>query len=97
MRSRQPGTRTSAVEVTKISGHGVWLLAGDEELFLSYEDFPWFRAAAIAQVANVKEPTPGHFYWPYLDIDLGLETIRHPERFPLVAKWMRISLASDLK
>ncbi|MBK6657211.1 MAG: DUF2442 domain-containing protein [Proteobacteria bacterium] len=80
------GTPTSAVEVTNVSGYGIWLLAGDEELFLSYEDFPWFQEAPIGKVANVTEPAPGHYYWPDLDIDLGLETIRHPERFPLKAK-----------
>jgi len=36
-------------------------------------------------VANVTEPSPGHFYWPDLDIDLGIETIRHPKWFPLKA------------
>ena len=86
MSSRPLGTPTSAVEVTNVSGHGLWLLAHDEELFLSYEDFPWFREAAIGEVANVIEPSPGHFYWPDLDIDLGAETIRNPERFPLKAK-----------
>jgi len=69
-----------------VSGHGLWLLAGDEELFLSYEEFPWFRDASIGKVVNVIEPSPGHFYWPDLDVDLGLETIRHPERFPLKAQ-----------
>ena len=86
MSSRPLGTPTSAVEVTNVSGHGLWLLAHDEELFLSYEDFPWFREVAIGKVANVIEPSPGHFYWPDLDIDLGAETIRNPERFPLKAK-----------
>lgn len=79
------GTPTSVVGVTNISGNGLWLLAGDEELFLSYEDFPWFKRASVGKVANVLEPSPGHFYWSDLDIDLGLETIRHPERFPLIA------------
>jgi hypothetical protein len=86
MNSRPLGTSTSAVEVTNVSAHGLWLLAGTEELFLSFEDFPWFRDASIGKVANVTEPSPGHYYWPDLDIDLGLETIRHPERFPLTAK-----------
>lgn len=86
MSSKPLGTPISVVEVTNISGHGLWLLAGDEELFLSYEDFPWFKKSAVGQVANVTEPAPGHFYWPDLDIDLGIDTIRHPERFPLIAK-----------
>lgn len=64
---------------------GIWLLTGDRELFLSYEDFPWFRDVSISQVVNVEEPAPGHFYWPDLDVDLGLQTIEQPEKFPLKA------------
>ena len=58
-----------------ISAHGVWLLAGEEEIFLSYEDFPWFKDVSVREILNVQEPTPGHFYWPDLDVDLGVETI----------------------
>ena len=86
MGSKQHGIDTSGVEVTGISAHGVWLLAGQEEIFLSYEDFPWFKDASVGKILNVEEPTPGHFYWPDLDVDLGLETIRHPDRFPLRAR-----------
>jgi hypothetical protein len=86
MSSRPLGTTTSRVEVTNISAHGVWLLAGDKELFMSYEDFPWFKDVPIGKVLNVEEPTPGHFYWPELDVDVGIETIEHPDRFPLKAK-----------
>lgn len=86
MSSEPLGVSTSEVEITSISAHGVWLLAGEEELFLSYEDFPWFKDASVEKILNVREPTPGHFYWPELDIDLGVETIRHPDRFPLRAQ-----------
>jgi len=27
-------------EVTNVAAHGVWLLVGDRELFMSYEAFP---------------------------------------------------------
>lgn len=80
------GTDTSAVEVTNISRHGVWLLVRDEELFLPFEDFPWFREAPVGQILNVEAPSPDHLYWPELDIDLACESIRHPEQFPLVSK-----------
>jgi len=53
---------------------------------MSYEDFPWFKDAPVGKVLNVEEQSPGHLYWPDLDIDLGVETIEHPERFPLQAK-----------
>ncbi len=83
MSSRALGKNTSAVEVTNISSHGIWLLAADRELFMPYEDFPWFKDVPVGKVINVEEPTPGHFYWPDLDIDLTSEIIEHPERFPL--------------
>jgi hypothetical protein len=86
MRSDKPGTSTSEVEVTHISRHGLWILLGERELFLPFEQFPWFRDATIASVQNVEWPQPHHLYWPDLDIDLAVESIEHPERFPLVSK-----------
>lgn len=79
------GKNISAAEVTNVSSHGIWLLAGGKELFLSYEDFPWFKDAPLSRIVNVEEPVPGHFHWPSLDIDLSIEIIEHPERFPLKA------------
>lgn len=86
MNSSKLGTHTSRVEITHISNHGVWLLAHGQELFMSYETFPWFRDVSVGKILNVEEPTPGHFYWPDLDIDLTKEIISHPERFPLQAQ-----------
>lgn len=80
------GERTSAVEIVDISAHGIWLFAGAEEHFLSFDEFPWFKQASIAAVLNVIEEREGNFYWPELDVDLCLESIQHPERFPLRAR-----------
>lgn len=76
----------SAPEVTNISLHGLWLLCADEELFLPFTQFPWFRQATIDQIAQVEAPGPDHLYWPALDIDLSVESIRHPEAFPLISQ-----------
>ncbi|MEM9557532.1 MAG: DUF2442 domain-containing protein [Acidobacteriota bacterium] len=86
MSSSQLGADTLEAEVTNISRHGVWILVGDRELFMSYESFPWFHQAAVEAIFEVEQPTPGHLYWPQLDVDLSLETIEHPERFPLIAR-----------
>jgi hypothetical protein len=72
-------------EVSHISEHGIWLSLRHQELFLSYQDFPWFENAPVSAVLNVQLPQPHHLYWPDLDIDLSVESIKHPERFPLVA------------
>ena len=80
------GNITSAAEVTNISKHGSWLLLDEEELLLPFEQFPWFRSATVEQITNVERPSSEHLYWPSLDVDLAVQSIRQPEAFPLIAK-----------
>lgn len=70
------GAITSVAEVTNISKHGFWLLLDEEELLLPFEQFPWFRSATIEQITTVERPSPEHLYWPELDIDLAVQSIR---------------------
>jgi len=86
MSSSTHGILSSQAEVTNVSSHGIWLLAEDQEYFLSYQDFPWFKDAPIRKILKVEEPSPGHFFWPDLDIDLGVDSIEHPEKYPLKSK-----------
>lgn len=86
MSSSAPGNTNSPVEITHISGHGVWTLAHDKEMFMSYEEFPWFKDQPVKVILNVEEPSPGHFYWPDIDVDLTEEIIEHPDRFPKKAR-----------
>jgi hypothetical protein len=81
-----PGASTLEVEVTNVSKHGFWLLLGDEELFVPFSEFPWFKDAPIAKLLNVERPHEHHLYWPDLDVDLAVKSIRHPEQYPLVAR-----------
>jgi Protein of unknown function (DUF2442) len=85
MRSKQPGTRISAPEVTNVSQHGLWLLLDERELFLPFRTFPWFADATITQLSKVERPFPHHLYWPELDVDLHLDSIERPEAYPLVS------------
>ena len=86
MRSARRGKRISGVEVGNVSAHGLWLLIDDRELFLPFQKFPWFREASIAKLVRVERPSSHHLYWPDLDVDLAVESVEHPERFPLVSK-----------
>ena len=43
MASATLGANISQVEVTNVSKHGFWLLLDDEELFLPFAEFPWFK------------------------------------------------------
>jgi hypothetical protein len=80
------GIDSSQSEVTNISFHGFWLYTHGSEYFLSFEDFPWFKEKSVKQIFHFEELSPEHFYWPELDIDLSIEMIKNPQRFPLKAK-----------
>lgn len=96
MKSAPRGKRIS-VDVTNVSPNGLWILLDDVEHFLSFERFPWFRAATIGDACRVDRPSPDHLRWPTLDIDLSVESILHPERFPLVSGASVSPVARELK
>ena len=86
MKSVAPGPSTSPVEVTNVSTHGFWLFIGERELFVAFREFPWFMEASIRAITRVERPSPHHLYWPELDVDIAVESIEHPEKYPLVSQ-----------
>jgi hypothetical protein len=86
MKSAQRGKPTSDVEISNVSRHGFWILLHGRERFVAFSEFPWFREAPIGQLLDVSLPHPGHLYWPQLDVDLAVESIEHPDRYPLVSR-----------
>jgi hypothetical protein len=80
------GTITSLAEVTHVSKNGFWVLLDAEELLVPFEHFPWFKKATIEQLSDVQWPAKNHLYWPQLDADLSVESIRNPLAFPLISK-----------
>ena len=81
-----PRATTSEVEVTNISQHGFWLLLDERKLFLPFGKFPWFKQAPVESILNIDRPTPSHIHWSDLNVDLSIESIEHPERYPLKSK-----------
>lgn len=78
-------TGITEVGVIQISKHGIWLLLNAKEYFLSFVNFPWFKDASVSAIQNVELLNEHHLCWPDLDVDLAVESIEHPEQFPLVA------------
>jgi hypothetical protein len=68
----------STVEVTSISPLGFWLEFRNEELYLPFVEFPWFEHATVAQICRVQCPSSTRLYWPALDVDLSVASIRNP-------------------
>ena len=83
MKSSTLGRSTSAAEVVGISKRGFWLHVRGQEYFLSFKAFPWFKEAKVGSVLKVKLLHQDHLHWPDLDVDLELESLRHPEKYPL--------------
>jgi len=86
MRSTAPGRRTLVAEVTNVSRTGFWLLLDGREVFASFGDFPWFADATIQQLTDVQRPSSHHLHWPALDVDLAVDSLEHPERYPMVSR-----------
>jgi hypothetical protein len=78
--------RGRTAEVTNISKHGFWLLVTGRELFLPFAEFPSFKRAPVEAIVHLERPAAGHLHWPDLDVDLSLDSIEHPERYPLKSR-----------
>ena len=46
----------------------------------------WMQDAPIRSVLNVQMSGPEAIEWPDLDVDLEIDSLRHPERYPLLIK-----------
>ena len=86
MRSSALGKSTSPAEVQDISRNGIWLFVQEKEYFLAYADYPWFKDAKPAEIYNLKLLHGTHLHWSDLDVDLELESLQQPEKYPLVYK-----------
>jgi hypothetical protein len=84
MKSTSGGATTSLVEVVNIDRFGLWVIVHGREYFLPFVDFPWFRQATLDQILAVDLLCDDHLRWPQLDVDLCLDSIEHPESYPLV-------------
>ena len=74
---------TSQAEVQDVSRFGLWLYVNEREYFLPYEKYPWFKDAKVSEVYNLRFLHGHHLHWPDLDVDLELESLEHPEKYPL--------------
>ena len=86
--------RTSEPELIEVTTTGIRLRIDGRKHFLPFAEFPWFEDATIRQIANITRPAPGHLRWPSLDVDLSLDSILAPARYPLVSQ-QRVSAVRE--
>ena len=86
MKSSTAGRSISRPEIQNISASGIWLFVLDKEFFLPYAEYPWFKDAPVKAILNVRLLNRVHLHWPDLDIDLEVQSLEHPDQYPLQYK-----------
>ena len=76
----------TSASVLMINAEGIMLSVLGHDYFLSYKRIPWMQDAPIRSVLNVQMSGPEAIEWPDLDVDLEIDSLHHPERYPLVIK-----------
>ena len=84
MKSSKHGENIS-VSVENITPFGIWVFVKGREYFLSYTDYPYFRDQTLKSIQAVQLLHGYHLYWPELDVDLEIDNLENPEKYPL--KW----------
>ncbi len=79
-------SQNTSVNVLMINSQGMMLSVQGNDYFVSYNRVPWLRDARISSALNVRMAGQNAIEWPDLDVDLEIESLKHPERYPLVMK-----------
>ena len=85
MKLLKPG-KNILVSVENITPFGIWLFVKDKEYFLSYQNYPCFEEQTLETIQNVTLLHGYHLYWPELDVDLEIDNLENPEKYPLQSK-----------
>ena len=84
--SLKSNTNSTLADVLMINDRGIMISVLGQEYFLSYNRVPWMRDATINEVLDIRMSGKNAIEWPKLDVDLEIESLRHPERYPLLIK-----------
>ncbi len=84
--SLKNNTSAISADVLMINDRGVMISVMGEDYFLSYNRVPWMRDATINEVLDVRMSGKNAIEWPKLDVDLEIDSLKHPERYPLLIK-----------
>lgn len=82
----ETNTKDTLANVLMINSQGLLLSVCGHDYFLSYNRVPWMREASIKEVLDVRMSGRNAIEWPLLDVDLEIDSLRHPERYPLLIR-----------
>lgn len=96
MKSLNTGKSISA-SVENITPFGIWLFVNEKEYFLKYEDYPYFKDQTLKSIQHVQLLHGYHLYWPELDVDLEIDNLENPGKYPLQSQIVKSSAASHTR
>lgn len=79
-------SQDTQVNVLMINDKGIMLSVKGNDYFISYNRIPWMKNACISDALDVQMSGRNAIEWPKLDVDLEIESLKHPERYPLIMK-----------
>lgn len=85
-KSKKPGKDISVAEIQNISRQGIWIFVEDQEFFLPFDLYPWFQKATIEQIYDFQLQHKKQLHWKALDIDIDIDSLKHPDAYPLIYK-----------
>ncbi|GHT33289.1 hypothetical protein FACS189434_07040 [Bacteroidia bacterium] len=65
---------------------GILLSVFGSDYYISFDRLPWFREAKVSDIYNVSMFGNDAIRWNSLDVDLEIDSLKYPERYPLVMK-----------
>ena len=76
-----------SVRVRSIMPDGIFISVGENDYYLSYDRLPWFKNATVSDIFDVKMCCgQAGIRWEALDVDLEIDSLKYPERYPLTMK-----------
>ena len=82
--------KANGASILAIDHLGFILNVNGKDYRLNFSDYPWFEYCTIHEIVNVHSDQWG-VYWEEAGIELELESLEHPNNYPLkrsVDKWL---------
>jgi hypothetical protein len=79
-------TENTLVKVLSINNDGIFIAAFGKDYFVSFNRLPWFKDSKVNDIMNVRNIGTMGIRWDAIDVDLELESLIHPEKYPLIMK-----------
>lgn len=83
---KKPSSQDTSASVLMINDKGLMISVQGQDYFISYNRIPWMRNASIADALNVQMCGRNAIEWPSLDVELETDSMKRPERYPLIMK-----------